>query len=191
MNSIFLSSSVPDRDPWLGNSDPLTVREAVLALTAVWLPRGELVFGGHPAISPLVEHAARSLGLLDRVHIYQSLYFERDIPEAAKKFVNLHWTATGPDRGTSLTLMRREMLDSSNNRQSFQAAVFIGGMDGIDEELQIFRKAHPSAALIPVGSTGAAALNLWNSGVGLASGKFRNNLLAATRYRELFRTLLY
>lgn len=191
MNAIFLSSSVPDRDPWRKQADPLAVREAVLALAAVWLPHGELVFGGHPAISPLVEHAGRSLGHLERVHIYQSRFFEKVIPAAAKAFVNLHWTAPGSDRATSLTNMRWEMLESPNNPRTFQAAVFIGGMDGIDEELQIFEKVHSQAALIPVGSTGAAAYELWNRGVGLAGGKARSDLLTVTRYRKLFRNLLF
>jgi hypothetical protein len=56
---IFLSASIPDRDPYVRDSDPLAIREAVLALVAVTVRERRLVFGGHPAISPLVEHAAQ------------------------------------------------------------------------------------------------------------------------------------
>jgi hypothetical protein len=191
MNAIFLSSSVPDRDPWRQHADPLAVREAVLALAAVWLPHGELVFGGHPAISPLVEHAARSLGYLDRVYIYQSREFEAIIPPAAMAIPNFRWTPAGASEAASLTQMRRDMIGSAGNPWTFEAAVFIGGMEGVEEEFQIIQAEHPRAALIPIGSTGAAAYQLWGRKVGLAAGNARDSLRDATRYRELFRRLLF
>ena len=89
----------------------MAIREAVIALAAVTLRDRPLVFGGHPAISPLVEHAARSLGALANVHIYQSRFFEDRIPEVARKFPNLHWTPKTPEaaptEAESLESMRR------------------------------------------------------------------------------------
>src|SRR5206468_2116994 len=105
---------VPYREPFVSDCDPVAIREAVLALVAVCIRERPLIFGGHPAISPLVEHAARSLGALKNVHIYQSRYYENVIPEVARKFENLHWiNARGEGeqhRATSETEMRVEMI---------------------------------------------------------------------------------
>lgn len=40
----------------------------------------------------------------------------------------------------------------------YTAAVFIGGMDGILHEFEIVRRLQPEARLLPVASTGGAAL---------------------------------
>src|SRR5271157_6561633 len=110
---IFLSASVPERELDRFVPDPVAIREAVRALVAETVRDRMLVFGGHPAISPLVEHAARDLHATDNVHIYQSRFFEKSIPDVAKKFKNLIWTNEVPgDRVASLTLMRNEMIRS-------------------------------------------------------------------------------
>lgn len=155
--AVFLSASVPDQGPFFRDSDPIAIREAILALVTIVVRERDLVFGGHPAISPLVEHAARSLGALERVHIYQSRFFEDVIPDVAKEFPNLKWTdAVNGNKSDSLEKMRREMIGS----KSFCAAVFIGGMDGITEEFRIFSEIHPTAVILPVASTGGATKDL-------------------------------
>jgi len=52
--------------------------------------------------------------------------------------------------------MREEML----SRDDLVAAVFIGGMEGVEAEHELFRKFHPAAKVLPVPSPGGAALNL-------------------------------
>ena len=42
----------------------------------------------------------------------------------------------------------------------FAAAVFIGGMGGIIDEYDLFRELQPEAAIIPVVSTGGAAIEV-------------------------------
>jgi len=190
MKAVFLSAGVVNRDPRRIPSYPMAAREAVVALTAAWLPHGELVFGGHPAISPLVEHAARCLDLLNRIHIYQSRYFEKLMPTAAGAFPNVHWTSAGHDLSESLTLMRQEMIDSQDLRRNFHAAVFIGHIEGMEEELEILEQGHPHAKVIPIASTGATALHMWDCRIGLAEGRFRDELLHERRYRKMFRRLL-
>src|SRR5260370_17633659 len=108
--AIFLSASVPFREPFVSECDPVAIREAVLALVAVTVRERPLVFGGHPAISPLVEHAARSLGALKNVHIYQSRFFEDRIPEVARKFENLHWPETASDEPKATTFTPRALV---------------------------------------------------------------------------------
>jgi hypothetical protein len=53
--------------------------------------------------------------------------------------------------------MREQML-----QHAFDAGVFIGGMDGVEEEFQLFRTRHPTALVLPVASTGAAARILFD-----------------------------
>jgi hypothetical protein len=57
MKAIFLSASIPNREPFVHYFDAIAIREAVLALVSLCVRKTDLVFGGHPAISPLVEHA--------------------------------------------------------------------------------------------------------------------------------------
>lgn len=187
---VFLSASVPYRKPFVDDYDAIAIREAILSLVTVTVRERELVFGGHPAISPLVEHAARSLGAMERVHIYQSRFFENIIPTVAKEFPNLHWTEkAGADGGTlndSLELMRREMIGS----RDFCAAVFIGGMEGIFDELRLFKEIHPGRIIIPVASTGGAAKTLSQQGEGPQDEESLFLLKDENRYRRVFNKLL-
>lgn len=187
MSAVFLSASVPDRDKWSDTARPHDIREAIVALVTIVLPKYELVFGGHPAISPLVEHAARSLGAVDRVHIYQSKEFEKVIPEAAKKFENFHWTDKQADRPSSLTQMREEMLRS----RKFLLAFFIGGMEGIFEEYSLFQTICPGKPSYPIGQTGGASKMLLQEHTQKLSelGLYRE-LEDSKLYRSLFSKLL-
>lgn len=56
----------------------------------------------------------------------------------------------------SLLLMREQML----SRQDLVAAVFIGGMDGVEAEYGLFIRFHPQAKVLPVAAPGGAALEL-------------------------------
>lgn len=186
MKAIFLSASVPYREPFVNYFDAIAIRESVLALVSVCVRERELVFGGHPAISPLVEHAARSLGAMERVHIFQSNYFRDKIPAVAREFPNLHWTRKGTDIPKSLTIMRKRMIGF----RDFGAAVFIGGMEGLFEELELFKKAHPGATVIPIASTGGAAKDLLEKGEGPQADTVIHALKEENRYRKLLSDLL-
>ena len=185
-DAIFLSASIPDRQLETYIPDPLAIREAVLALVSVIIQERELVFGGHPAISPLVEHAARSLNAVDNVHIFQSRFFEQNIPPVAKAFKNLHWTPMIPNqREESLQLMREEMI----HFKTFRAGVFIGGMDGVEKECEVFKSLYSRDQIFPVASTRGAAWLLWDKGEGCQVPTTRNQLVNNKRYRALFRRL--
>jgi hypothetical protein len=183
---IFLSSSIPDRDPYVGTADPIAIREAILALVAVVVPQRRLVFGGHPAITPLVYHAAVSLDAVDNVDIFQTEWFRGKTPPEAQAFSCLKWTTAGGDEAASLEIMRREMIES----QPFCAAVFIGGMEGIPDECRMFKAYHPNAVLLPIASTGGATRELWDAGEGPQDPNIREALLHDKKYRPLLRKLL-
>lgn len=52
----------------------------------------------------------------------------------------------------SLRRMREAML----SRSELSAAVFIGGMEGV-QEFELFRQHHPDAPVVPVAAPGGAA----------------------------------
>ena len=184
--AVFLSASIPDREPFIDNSDPIAIREAILALVTQTVRDRELVFGGHPAISPLVDHASCTLEAQHHVYIYQSRWFEDKVPDVAKAFENLIWTEKQDTLEQSLTVMRREMIGS----RPFAAAVFIGGMGGLFEECAIFKELHPNKPIFPIASTLGAAQILFEQNVDSQGHEIRQALATNKRYRALFRQIL-
>lgn len=165
MKHIFLSASVPlperNRD-YFDTADVFLIREAIRALIEVITPVGTITFGGHPAITPLVSLYLDSTGYpKERVTVFQSELFPRTVGKNALNFADIIYTqSVHGEIAPSLTLMRKQMIGS----RQFDAAVLIGGMEGIDEEVKIFREFHPAALILPVPSTGAAARMIYNSG---------------------------
>jgi SLOG cluster3 family len=193
MNPVFLSASIPyprEEKPveafFLETCDRVAIREAVRALCMVVLPQTKLVFGGHPFISPFVLQVAEALERVSHVVIYQSKFFAAKVPPESRAFDNIVWTeAVEQDRDASLLAMRERML----SEWSYGAGVFIGGMDGVIEEFNAFRKKHTEAAALPIASTGAAALRLWGSVCDMESATGRM-LKSEFAYQSLFRRLL-
>lgn len=161
-NAIFLSASVPDpkRAPDLAaTADSVLIGAAVSALVHVTLGRRPLVWGGHPAITPMVWTVARDIGVdYGRwVRLYQSAHFKDEFPEDNEHFQNVIYTDDiENNRRKSLFRMREQMFSEN----TFSAAVFIGGMSGIIEEYDLFRHCQPDATVLPVVSTGGATLSI-------------------------------
>lgn len=161
-DAIFLSAGVPD--PKLGpqyakTADTVAITAAVSALVHVTLGRRLLVWGGQPAISPMIWVIAEGLGVEygGWVKLYQSKHFIDEYPEDNQRFQNVTYTDdVGHDRGDSLLLMRERMFADFN----FTAAVFIGGMDGIIQEFDLLQQLQPRTAVLPVISTGGAVLDV-------------------------------
>jgi hypothetical protein len=160
--AIFLSASVPDpkRAPeYASTADTVAITSAVSALVYVTLGRRQLVWGGHPAITPMIWVVAQDLGLDYGawVKLYQSNYFDDEFPEENAKFGNIVFTErVGTDREASLRLMRQRMFAENQ----FESAVFIGGMAGIRAEYELLHEMQPDAHIVPIGSTGGAAAEL-------------------------------
>lgn len=161
MSSIFLSASVPliERGTYHETANPFLIQCAVRELVISVIREHQIVWGGHPAITPMIWTICEDLGIsyADSVILYQSRFFKEWFPEENSRFRNVIYTdAVCEDREKSLALMRNEMIA----RSDFVAAVFIGGMEGIEEEHRIFKKFHPSAKILPVPSPGGAALEI-------------------------------
>lgn len=161
-DAIFLSAGVPDpkRGPeYADTSDTVAINAAVSALVHVTLGRRPLVWGGHPAITPMVLEVAKSLDVDygKWVTLYQTDFFDDEYPEDNAQFKNVVYTdKVEGDLVASLLEMRRRMF----SEHRFGSAVFIGGMGGIIEEFNLFKEYQPKASLVPVISTGGAALVL-------------------------------
>ncbi|QUB89204.1 hypothetical protein [Prevotella denticola] len=164
IKNIFLSASIPlqERDPeYIETADIIAIRDAVIALTTVVLPSHRLIWGGHPSITPLVYHVMEKLNLNIQEHItlYQSMFFEKYFPKDNNKFDNIVLTdIVEGDRERSLLHMRNRMLGESE----FVAGIFIGGMEGVEEEYDMFIKKHHNAIILPIASTGAAAKKIYD-----------------------------
>jgi hypothetical protein len=188
MTRIFLSASVPlpDRNPrFMATADVVGIRESIKGLIGAVMPEGEIVFGGHPAITPLIALLLRGLGpeTRRRVILYQSAYFvEHFVPEN-DEFIDLRIIpAVEKSLAQSIEAMRMRMIKES----TFDAGVFIGGMEGVLDEFELFRRFHPQAQRWPIASTGAAAKELFE-----ATDKPRPELfLLELTYPTLFRQLL-
>lgn len=123
------------------------------------LGRRLIVWGGHPAITPMVWAVCEDLGVnySNAVVLYQSKFFEEEFPEENARFANVSYVDAVPgDRDESLLRMRRAML----SRNDLSAAVFIGGMEGILAEHRMFSDLHPNAKVLAVGAPGGAAKQL-------------------------------
>jgi hypothetical protein len=161
-DAIFLSASVPDPKrgaQYAKTADAVAINAAVSALVHVILGRRPLVWGGHPAITPMIWVVAESMNVDygKWVRLYQSRYFEDEFPQENVRFGNVTYTDdVNHDREKSLRAMRERMF----NDYQFAAAVFVGGMRGIVDEFELFQRFQPSARVLPVLSTGGAVLEL-------------------------------
>lgn len=63
MRSIFLSASVPlaGRGTYLETADPFLIQVAVRELMTLALGRRRIVWGGHPAITPMIWSVCQDL----------------------------------------------------------------------------------------------------------------------------------
>jgi hypothetical protein len=164
MSELFLSASVPypGRGDYYASADPFLIQLAVRELICAVIREHTVVWGGHPAITPMVWAVCEDLGVdyAQTVILYQSAYFADAFPEENARFGNVIVVpAVESSRESSLALMRSQML----SRAGLKAAVFIGGMEGIEDEFRIFREYHPHAGVLALAAPGGAARDLASS----------------------------
>lgn len=189
LKNIFLSASIPltERDPkYFDSADIIAIRDSVIALATAVLPDHRLIWGGHPSITPIIYYVMERLDLKiqDHVLLYQSKYFEKFFPEDNNKFENVILTEnTGEDESSKLLLRNRMFTENQ-----FAAGIFIGGMEGIEDEFKLFREFHPQALVLPIASTGAASKIVFNENQN--QEEYSNRLLHDYAYMSLFQDLL-
>lgn len=187
MIDVFLSAGVPlptrDRQ-FFDTADVSAIREAVKALVEVVLPIGRITCGGHPAITPLLAIFVKDAGLpASSVTVFQSELHINRAPKELYDFIDVRVVSAIPGNDVaSMTAMRKEMISS----RDFDAAVFLGGMDGLFEELDLFNCMHPNAKVLPIASTGAAAAQIYARGG--FDPEFAHNLTFLTLFRRRLAT---
>jgi hypothetical protein len=165
---FFVSASFPSADrseKFYRNTNPLYVSNAIVEMVeAILIRNGKIVFGGHPTISPLflsiIDNIfSKLIGINPKIfpvcYIYQSEYFKGKQSKFTnqlfeKGYGQLIWTENTKDRKTSLEIMREKMLTDLK----LDGAIFIGGMEGIRDEFELFTKYYPTKVAFLIGSTG-------------------------------------
>ncbi len=188
LKNIFLSASIPleTRDSkYFETADILAIRDSVISLATAVLPEHKLIWGGHPSITPLVNYVLQVSGIniQDHMTIYQSKFFEKSFLPDNNQFDNIITTENLGEKDASLKLMREKMLGSND----FSAGIFIGGMEGVEEEFMMFREFHSNAIVIPVASTGAAAKMIFDK---YYSEKGNKRFLLDYAYSSVFQKYL-
>lgn len=146
MTRVFLSASFPsgDRGRAVAPYRPGDIGLAASSAAEAVLRAGaNLVFGGHPTVSPLVLQIAGLLNAGRQVEIWQSAWFQEEVTAEVLRLVEeehalLVTVPKRADRQSSLALLRHRMLAGD-----FAAGFFVGGMDGIADELHLFAELHP------------------------------------------------
>lgn len=156
--------------------------------------RVRVVFGAHPSVSPMVLDMARDVATMRAgmppgagsifsaasdpdVLIFQSQYFAGELPNSTLELAS--WEAgllvltpaisgrtSAESRRLSVNLMRKLMVMVPG----LKGAVFIGGMEGVEEEAHMFAELAPGKPMYAIASTGAAALKLWEADSSKYSG---------------------
>ena len=187
---IFLSASVPlpSRNRiYFDTADVIAIRDAIRALTIVIIEQDtQLVFGGHPAITPMIRLQVAQTGapVGERVVMYQSRFFERVFPGDNAAFEHVELVDAIPnDRHASLARMREAMLAGP-----FVGGFFIGGMEGVEEEFAMFSRIQPDLPVFPIASTGAAAARLFEASPDLQRDlpELRDEFSYLTLMRQLY-----
>ena len=195
---IFLSASMPTKDRdhrFFDTADFIAIRDAVVALVNAIIPNYRLAWGGHPAITPIIHEIFKKRGFdyNEYVTIYQSNYFEGNMPKENLQFDNVILTEavrSNADKNKniaeSLAIMRKRMLTDN----PIYAGFFIGGMEGILDEYKLLMKySKNKPEIYPIASTGAAALILYQDLV-QEGNNCNPRLLTDYCYASLFDDLL-
>ena len=143
-----------------------------------------MIFGGHPSISPLVamvateykinmeiENKGRNVKGRRAISIFQSRAFEKIIPdettslfdlgyseiiwteaEANEKFDPANPAGANEQCKNSLLRMRQQMM-----ADEVDALVCIGGMEGVEDEFELFSRVKPGKPIFILQSTGGAS----------------------------------
>lgn len=194
---IFLSASMPTKERdhrFFDTADFMAIRDAVVALVNAIIPNYRLVWGGHPAITPIIHDIFKKRGFdyNNHVTIYQSAYFAGNMPKENQQFDNVvitddvrKYENESLNIAASLSTMRQRMLTDS----PIFAGFFIGGMEGVLDEYKLLKKYNPDARVYPIASTGAAAHILYRDLQ--KQGKINNiRLMNDYCYSSLFNDIL-
>ena len=192
LKNIFLSASIPLKERnhiYYETADVIAIRDCVSSLAKVVLPECRLIWGGHPSITPLIGSILESVNvnIKEHVHLYQSDYFRQMFPVENEEFSeSLIVTDNIGSRDESLALMREKMIVNND----FIAGIFVGGMEGVEGEFELFTQSNPEAMVLPMASTGAAALKIYEAGDGKFDASLKDDYAYIALFYRLFKDYL-
>ena len=142
-----------------------------------------MIWGGHPSITRLVAQVLNHYGEDANKHVtlYQSRYFEQFFPLENEEVAHIIITDDKGNKHDSLLEMRNHMLGDNE----FDAAFFIGGMDGVEDEFKLFRNIHPKVKVFPIASTGAAAKFLYEDNKEICDSRLETELTYTSLIKDL------
>ena len=94
----------------------------------------------------MVKWVADRLGAFERVRMFQSKYFREFYLRDLEFFRYEETEAQSGGRGPSLERMRKKMLLSE---ESFAAAFFIDGIEGVEVQFDLIKKIKPDVPASP------------------------------------------
>ncbi len=188
LNKVFLAASIPlpDRDrKFYDTADIIAIRDSVRALATVVIPNAKLIWGGHPAITPLIRFvlSAMKIDLKEHVTLYQSKFFEKSFPKDNFFFEDIKLIPANINREKSMVDLRNVMIKDND----FKVGIFIGGMEGVIEEFKLFQESHPNALLLPFASTGAAAKLIYDNMKTKLDVRLKNDYAYMSLLKDLLR----
>ena len=192
LKNIFLSASIPLKERnhiYYETADVIAIRDCVSSLAKVVLPECRLIWGGHPSITPLIGSILESINvnIKEHVHLYQSDYFRQVFPvENEELSESLIVTNNLGSRDESLALMREKMIVNND----FIAGIFVGGMEGVEGEFELFTQSNLEAMVLPMASTGAAALKIYEAGDGKFDASLKDDYAYIALFYRLFKDYL-
>ena len=117
VKNIFLSAGVPTIDrpaKYYDTADVIAIRDSVIALASTVLAvKGyHLIWGGQPAITPLIALVLERYNLMmaNKVTLYQSYEFEKFFPKENANVGHIIYTEKRENIEASLLLMRSKMI---------------------------------------------------------------------------------
>ena len=136
-----------DRDHrFFDTADFIAIRDAIVALVNAIIPNYRLVWGGHPAITPIIHDIFKKRGF----DYNDNVVLTDEVRSYADEKKNI---------AESLAIMRERMLTDN----PIYAGVFIGGMEGVLDEYELLKQySNGQSKIFPIASTGAAARILYN-----------------------------
>lgn len=157
MKELFLSASVPygQRAANFPPAEPYLIQYAVREFALSVLGKRKIIYGGHPSITPMLWAICQELNLEPKDHfeLYQSRFFDEQFPDENKRFDNVVFVDKKSTKQDSLMAMREQML----SRKNLTGGLFIGGMEGIIDEHDMFARYNPKASILALRSPGGAA----------------------------------
>lgn len=166
---VFLSASLPAELAGTSRAQSLFDFLAIF-VSGLFASNGNIIFGGHPSITPIIYRLAVNYGTLaPKISLFQLARFRYDAPsEVMDKniFQEVNWIGSEKDDNESL----QKSLDEMRMRMvsQAQAGVFLGGnttgyygnKPGIIAEYEHFLNQHSNGPAYLIGLLGGGTLNL-------------------------------